>query len=58
MIPSVNNLTIKCATATDVSLLRELSIATFTDTYAAYNTPENMQMYIEKYFNTETLLRN
>lgn len=57
MMPSVNNLTIKRATANDVSLLRALSIITFTDTYSAYNTHENMQMYIEKYFNIETLLQ-
>src|SRR5919205_825212 len=57
MTPSINNLTIKRATANDVELLQELSIITFTDTYVAYNTPENMQMYIEKYFDTETLLQ-
>jgi ribosomal protein S18 acetylase RimI-like enzyme len=57
MIPSVNNLTIKRAVASDVALLRELSITTFTDTYVAHNTPENMQMYTEKYFNTQTLLQ-
>lgn len=57
MTQSVNNLDIKRATANDLELLRELSIITFIDTYASYNTPENMQTYIEKYFNTETLLQ-
>jgi ribosomal protein S18 acetylase RimI-like enzyme len=56
MIQPINNLYIKRASVNEVELLRELSITTFTNTYAAYNTPENMQMYIEKYFNTETLL--
>jgi ribosomal protein S18 acetylase RimI-like enzyme len=57
MIPSVNNLMIKRAVASDVALLQELSIVTFTDTYAAHNSPENIQIYIDKYFNTETLLQ-
>ncbi len=44
------------ATTADMLPLRQLSIVTFTDTYAAYNTPENMQLYIDTYFNTERLL--
>ena len=50
------NIAIKQARANDVELLQSLSIVTFTDTFAAYNTTENMQMYIEKYFSVANLL--
>lgn len=48
--------TIKPATAADVLPLQQLSIVTFTDTYAVYNTPENMQLFIETNYNTQQLL--
>jgi hypothetical protein len=52
---SKQNIIIKQITVKDIELLRKLSIATFTDTFAAYNREENMRMYIEKYFSPENL---
>src|SRR3954471_6524455 len=51
----VENITIREANANDVELLRKLSIATFSETFAAFNKWEDMQMYIEKYFSRENL---
>ena len=48
--------TIRPATQADLLPLQQLSITTFTDTYAVYNTPENMQLYIDTYYNDERLL--
>ena len=45
-------ISIRPATPADVLPLQQLSISTFIDTYAAYNTPENMQLYIDTYYNT------
>jgi len=56
MTEVAKNITIKQAHANDVELLQRLSIVTFTDTFAAYNTAEDMQIYIEEYFSIENLL--
>jgi ribosomal protein S18 acetylase RimI-like enzyme len=56
MINTKHDLTIRPVSMQDADLLRELSITTFTDTYSAYNTAENMQLYVTEYFNRETLL--
>lgn len=45
------------ADATHVEMLRNLSIKTFTDTYAQFNTEEDMQSYIAAEFSVETLLK-
>lgn len=50
--------TIRQATADDLQLLQELSITTFAETYTAYNTPEDMQLYNETYFNSEQLAKD
>jgi len=55
MMQAVENITIKQANVNDVELLHELSIVTFADTFSEYNTPEDMKMYIEKYFSHENL---
>jgi ribosomal protein S18 acetylase RimI-like enzyme len=55
MIHSVSNTTIKQADANDLKILQRLSVVTFTDTFATYNTRKDMQMYIEKYFSCENL---
>lgn len=47
---------IRPATAADVLPLQQISIETFTDTYAVYNTPENMQLFIDTNYNTQQLL--
>lgn len=48
---------IRPATTADVQLLQQLSITTFTDTYAIYNTAENMQLFIDTHYNTGQLLK-
>jgi diamine N-acetyltransferase len=47
---------IKPALPDDVDMLQQLSIITFTDTYGAYNTEEDMQLYIAQHFSREILL--
>lgn len=47
--------TINPASPSDITSLRQLSIDTFVDTYNAYNTPENMQLYIDTYFNPQRI---
>ncbi|MFN7118992.1 MAG: GNAT family N-acetyltransferase [Saprospiraceae bacterium] len=39
------------ATSTDLESLTQLCIITFTQTYGAQNTPENLQLYLENAFN-------
>lgn len=39
----------------DLQTLQEISIETFNDTFKDQNSPENMQAYLEKAFNTEQL---
>ena len=52
------NITIKPATKTDVLLLSELSTQTFYETYASFNTKENMESYVKNNFNVEVLKKN
>jgi len=47
---------IRPAFPNDVDILQQLSITTFSDTYAEYNTEEDMQLYIDEHFNGEVLL--
>ena len=54
MIPAYNFF-IRPANPGDVDLLRELSVQTFTETYHAYNTAEDMLLYISKNFSSEVL---
>jgi ribosomal protein S18 acetylase RimI-like enzyme len=53
---TLGDITIRPAHIGDGDILRQLSIVTFTDTFAAFNTAEDMQLYIEKYFSHENLL--
>ncbi|HWB27190.1 MAG TPA: GNAT family N-acetyltransferase [Chitinophagaceae bacterium] len=41
----------------DVLQLQQLSIITFTDTYGVYNTPANMQLFIEERYTVQQLLQ-
>ncbi|NEU27532.1 GNAT family N-acetyltransferase [Paenibacillus polymyxa] len=45
---------IKCSHA-DIQILQEISIETFNDTFKDQNSPENMQVYLEKAFNLKQL---
>lgn len=44
----------KC-TSEDLELLREISIETFTDTFAADNTPEDLAAYLERAYHPDQL---
>lgn len=46
---------IRKATITDLETLQKLSIQTFTETFAAVNTPENIANYINESFNAVQL---
>ena len=46
---------IKQVNPADVALLRELSVATFIETFASCNTEQNMNDYIRKAFSLEQL---
>ncbi len=45
------------ATQEDGPMLAEFGARTFTDTYAAYNTPENMAFYLREYFAPDVIAR-
>lgn len=49
----MSQITFKKATISDLIQLQEISISTFTETYASLNTEENMELYI-----TESLSRS
>ncbi|MBS1637067.1 MAG: GNAT family N-acetyltransferase [Bacteroidetes bacterium] len=51
------NLEIRRAYASDMEVLRALSIQTFSETFSADNTKENMERYLSEAFNEEALLR-
>jgi len=50
------NITIRQLTADDIDMLRQMSIDTFIDTYEKYNSPENMQLYVQQHFTRQQLL--
>ena len=41
----------------DIDELRTLSIQTYYETFAAFNTPENMEEYLNRAFDREKLRR-
>jgi len=49
----MNSILIRQATLQDANLISELSIATFKETYAEFNTEENMNAYLAKHFMPE-----
>jgi len=52
---TINPFDVRKANAKDIDDLLTLGIQTFQDTFAEYNTPENMKLYIEKSFSREQL---
>lgn len=48
---------IRKATAADASLIAELSRATFYETFAPFNTAENMQLFMDGPFHREKLMQ-
>ncbi|HRI21763.1 MAG TPA: GNAT family N-acetyltransferase [Panacibacter sp.] len=51
-----HNFVIRKILPADVAILRQISIDSFVETYAIYNTEEDMQLHIESHFNREQLL--
>jgi len=49
-------LSIRPAVPADVEEFRQLCIETFVDTYNVYNTPENMQLYINTHYTPQRVL--
>lgn len=47
---------IRPAIPDDIDVVQQLSIVTFSDTYAEYNTQADIQLYIAQHFNREVLL--
>lgn len=48
---------IEMARSTDVNTIRDLSIATFAETFASLNTEEDMEQYNERHFSIDELQR-
>ncbi len=51
----MNPIEIQKAKLNDLEILQKISIQTFTETFAAVNTPDNIANYINDSFNTEQL---
>jgi diamine N-acetyltransferase len=47
---------IRPLTGADIDMLQQISIETFTDTYAIYNTEADMQMHVQQHFNRAQLM--
>jgi ribosomal protein S18 acetylase RimI-like enzyme len=54
--PPGETLIFRRAVPADLALLRDLHIRTFRDTYAEFNTEEDMQLHIETIFSSDRLL--
>lgn len=57
MISASQSIATRLATLEDVPALAEIGARTFHDTFAQYNTEEDMQLYLEKTFTHDQLLR-
>src|SRR5450756_1063418 len=51
----MSKIEIKKATISDLEIIQEISKQTFTETFAAMNTPENMANYVRENFNPEQM---
>lgn len=51
----MKNLVYSPCSAKEIPILAELCKTTFQETYASYNTPEDMQQYLSSYFNENRL---
>lgn len=48
---------VQIANTSHIEALLALAIRTFVDTYAIYNTPENLQLYLDTNFTPETMAK-
>lgn len=53
----MNDISIKEATTADAALIADLSRKTFYDSFAADNTPENMEKFMNEQFTRERLMK-
>ena len=51
----MNTIEIRKATVADLETIKNISIQTFKETFAAVNTPENIANYVKESFNSEQL---
>ena len=51
----MNTIEIRKATVADLETIKNISIQTFKETFAAVNTPENIANYVNESFNSEQL---
>jgi len=51
----VKDVTIRICTPADIGVLLPLGIQTFRDTFAEFNTPENMRLYLSNTFTPEKI---
>lgn len=54
----LHKITVRQATVADATLLRELGIKTFHDTFAAHNTAEDMERYLSQNFSPEQVIKD
>jgi ribosomal protein S18 acetylase RimI-like enzyme len=52
----MDSILIRPLTEADIDMLQQISISTFVDTYARYNTEANMQLHLQQHFNRQQLL--
>jgi ribosomal protein S18 acetylase RimI-like enzyme len=55
-LPGIRNITIRSATEKDAELIADLSRQTFYETFAADNTKENMDKFMNEQFTREKLI--
>ncbi|HRG79352.1 MAG TPA: GNAT family N-acetyltransferase, partial [Cyclobacteriaceae bacterium] len=48
---------IKEATLRDIPTLREVAISSYTDTFSASNTPENMEAFFRSAYSLDALIK-
>jgi diamine N-acetyltransferase len=53
----LSSINIRFATVDDAELIAETSRQTFFDTFAPFNTKENMEIFLEKQFKKESLIK-
>jgi len=53
----MSEISIRQANETDAALIASLSRETFYDTFAAYNTPEDMELFMEGQFSVSELIK-
>jgi diamine N-acetyltransferase len=51
----MEHVTIRKAPASDLLLLRQISVDTFSETFSSGNTPDNMQQYLDEAFSENRL---